>query len=130
MPDASSDDPAEIMTFREPLVSRSVSCESGIVVQRVGGREEALSNDPPELISVDWGTSSLRAYLADADGRVLAEIAAEKGALSLHEGEHEPYLASLLQDWKTQHPHLPVIASGMVGSRQGWIEAMTGKCGC
>src|SRR5579863_9294070 len=68
-------------------------------------REEALSNNPPELISVDWGTSSLRAYLADADGRALAEIAAEKGALSLHAGEHETYLASLLQDWKTQYPN-------------------------
>jgi 2-dehydro-3-deoxygalactonokinase len=87
-----------------------------------------LSNNPPELISVDWGTSSLRAYLADADGRALAEIAAEKGALSLHEGEHETYLASLLQDWKSRYPHLPVIASGMVGARQGWIEAPYASC--
>ena len=31
-----------------------------------------MSNNPPELISVDWGTSSLRAYLADADGKALA----------------------------------------------------------
>jgi 2-dehydro-3-deoxygalactonokinase len=91
-------------------------------------REEALSNNPPELISVDWGTSSLRAYLADADGRALAEIAAEKGALSLRPGEHETYLASLLQDWKARHPHLPVIASGMVGARQGWLEAPYAAC--
>jgi 2-dehydro-3-deoxygalactonokinase len=93
-----------------------------------GGREEALSYSPPQLISVDWGTSSLRAYLADADGAALAEIAADKGALSLQQGEHEPYLASLLRDWKTRHPHLPVVASGMVGARQGWIEAPYASC--
>ena len=87
-----------------------------------------MPNKPPELISVDWGTSSLRAYLADAEGAALAEIAAEKGALSLREGEHEPYLASLLRDWKTRHPLLPVIASGMVGARQGWIEAPYASC--
>ena len=87
-----------------------------------------MSNNPPELISVDWGTSSLRAYLADADGRALEEIAAEKGALSLRPGEHETYLASLLQDWKARHPHLPVIASGMVGARQGWLEAPYAAC--
>ena len=91
-------------------------------------REEALSNNPPEFISVDWGTSSLRAYLADADGKALAEIAADKGALSLRDGEHETYLASLLRDWKTRHPRLPVIASGMVGARQGWIEAPYVSC--
>ena len=87
-----------------------------------------MSDNPPELISVDWGTSSLRAYLADADGAALAEIAADKGALSLEQGEHEPYLASLLRDWKTRHPDLPVIASGMVGARQGWIEAPYASC--
>jgi 2-keto-3-deoxy-galactonokinase len=44
-----------------------------------GRREEALSNDQPELISVDWGTSSLRAYLADADGRALRRSTPRKG---------------------------------------------------
>jgi 2-dehydro-3-deoxygalactonokinase len=87
-----------------------------------------VPNTPPELISVDWGTSSLRAYLAAADGATLAEIAADKGALSLGNGEHEPYLASLLREWKTTHPQLPVIASGMVGARQGWIEAPYVAC--
>jgi 2-dehydro-3-deoxygalactonokinase len=85
-------------------------------------------SNPPELISVDWGTSSLRAYLADAGGVALAEIDADKGALSLGHGEHEPYLASLLRDWKSRHPELPIVASGMVGARQGWIEAPYAPC--
>jgi len=85
-------------------------------------------SDRPELISVDWGTSSLRAYLADASGVTLAEIDADKGALSLGRGEHEPYLASLLRDWKSRHPELPIVASGMVGARQGWIEAPYASC--
>jgi len=90
--------------------------------------EKAVSNQAPELISLDWGTSSLRAYLADADGAPLAEISSEKGALSLRPGEHEPYLSSVLREWKTRHPDLPIVASGMVGARHGWIEAPYAEC--
>ena len=87
-----------------------------------------MSDSAPALISVDWGTSSFRAYLADSRGATIAEIGQGKGALTLARGEHEPYLASVLADWKSAHPHLPVVASGMVGARQGWIEAPYAPC--
>jgi 2-dehydro-3-deoxygalactonokinase len=82
-----------------------------------------LAGANPALISVDWGTSSFRAYLADAEGLALDVIPEGKGALSLQAGEHEPYLNEKLAAWRGAHPDLPVIASGMVGARQGWIEA-------
>jgi 2-dehydro-3-deoxygalactonokinase len=37
----------------------------------------------PAFIGVDWGTSSFRAYLADADGRALETLAEGEGALAL-----------------------------------------------
>jgi 2-dehydro-3-deoxygalactonokinase len=82
----------------------------------------------PVLISVDWGTSSFRAYLADIRGLAIEEISGGKGALALGPGEHEPYLAARLSEWKARHPDLPIIASGMVGARQGWVEAPYAAC--
>jgi 2-dehydro-3-deoxygalactonokinase len=87
-----------------------------------------LADRTPTLISVDWGTSSFRAYLSDAEGVALDSIPNGEGALSLSAGEHEPYLVKQISRWKIGRPELPVIASGMVGSRQGWIEAPYAPC--
>jgi len=87
-----------------------------------------LPNRPPVLISVDWGTTSFRACLADEDGAAIDAISGGEGALSLKSGEHEPYLVNQISRWKTKYRELPVIASGMVGSRQGWLEAPYARC--
>jgi len=73
----------------------------------------------PTFIALDWGTTSFRAYLADAEGRALETLPDGKGALSLNPGEHEPYLAARIAHW----PRLPILACGMVGAKQGWQEA-------
>lgn len=82
----------------------------------------------PALISLDWGTSSFRAYLVDAAGEAIATIPEGKGALALQAGEHEPYLSDRLAEWRQAHPKTPIIASGMVGARQGWMEALYVDC--
>jgi 2-dehydro-3-deoxygalactonokinase len=73
----------------------------------------------PAFIALDWGTTSFRAYLADADGRALETLPDGQGALALRPGEHEPYLTARIAHW----PRLPVVACGMVGAKQGWREA-------
>lgn len=82
----------------------------------------------PALVSVDWGTSSFRAFLAAADGVALEEVAADQGALGLAKGEHEAFLAAEIGPWKQRFPALPVVMSGMVGARQGWVEAPYAAC--
>jgi 2-dehydro-3-deoxygalactonokinase len=84
--------------------------------------------DTPALISVDWGTSSFRAYLVDAAAEALDTIPEGQGALTLQAGEHEPYLSATLGPWRAAHPDLPILASGMVGARQGWREAAYVAC--
>jgi 2-dehydro-3-deoxygalactonokinase len=91
-------------------------------------RSSALADALPALISVDWGTSSFRAYLADASGAELDAIPEGKGALTLQAGEHEAYIAGRLEAWRARYPGLPVVASGMVGARQGWLEAPYVAC--
>ena len=70
------------------------------------------------LIGLDWGTSSLRAYLYDADGKVVASRQQPWGLRHLPEGGFEAALLAITQDW----PACSAIAAGMVGSRQGWRE--------
>ncbi|MGO4870674.1 MAG: 2-dehydro-3-deoxygalactonokinase [Roseiarcus sp.] len=82
----------------------------------------------PALVSVDWGTSSFRASLASADGAVIDEVAAGEGAVDLAAGEHEAFLAVKIGAWKRRFPDLPIVMSGMVGSRQGWVEAPYAAC--
>jgi 2-dehydro-3-deoxygalactonokinase len=75
----------------------------------------------PDWIGVDWGTSNLRAFAMSADGRVLAEASSEDGMGKLTRDGFEPALVRLIGGWLTNGA--PVIACGMVGSRQGWCEA-------
>ena len=74
------------------------------------------------LIALDWGTSNLRASLLDADGRAIENRSAPGGVMAVVGGAFEQALLSLCGDWLTQH-NCALIASGMIGSRQGWKEA-------
>ena len=77
---------------------------------------------PPALIGVDWGTSSFRAALMDPEGRVLERMTAATGILEVSGGDFEIRLRELLGPWLDAHPGLPIVLSGMVTSRQGWLE--------
>ena len=75
----------------------------------------------PAWIAVDWGTSNLRAWAMSGDGRVLAEATSDEGMGKLSRDGFEPALLRLIGPWLEEKP--PVVACGMVGSRQGWCEA-------
>ena len=75
----------------------------------------------PDWIAVDWGTSNLRAWAMGADGRVLAEAESDEGMGKLAPEGFEAALLRLITPWLAGTP--PVLACGMVGSRQGWREA-------
>lgn len=87
-----------------------------------------------QLIALDWGTTSLRAYRLAAGAKVLQERTLSAGIMQLPKtarlvaGElcsdgFELAFDEACGDWLDAEPHLPVIACGMVGSAQGWREA-------
>lgn len=76
----------------------------------------------PALIALDWGTSNLRATLLDAEGGVVERLSAPGGVMRVPAGQFSASLLALCGPWLAEHA-VPVIASGMVGSRQGWKEA-------
>ena len=82
----------------------------------------------PALIAVDWGSSSFRAYLLSHAGETIDELATPDGVSTVAPGGFPDTLNRLIGRWLEADPRLPVIASGMVGSRNGWREAPYVKC--
>ncbi|MBO6552078.1 MAG: 2-dehydro-3-deoxygalactonokinase [Roseitalea sp.] len=75
----------------------------------------------PVLIGIDWGTSSLRAFLIGAGGEVLDSVSSPEGIMHVPDGDFEAVFANLVGQWMTK-ARLPVLASGMITSRNGWVE--------
>lgn len=76
----------------------------------------------PAFVAVDWGTSSFRAALVGGDGSVLAEVAGPDGILKVEGGDFAGTLRRQTGAWLSATPGLPVLLSGMIGSRNGWVE--------
>lgn len=74
-----------------------------------------------DWIAVDWGTTHLRAFAMGPEG-LRAEAASDAGMASLSRDGFEPALIRLIAPWLGPGV-TPVLACGMVGSRQGWFEA-------
>ncbi|MDQ0126402.1 2-dehydro-3-deoxygalactonokinase [Pseudomonas lini] len=87
-----------------------------------------------QLIALDWGTTSLRAYKLGPDGQVLEQRSLSSGIMQLPKAQRiiagrectdgfELAFDAACGDWLDAQPDVPVIACGMVGSAQGWCEA-------
>jgi 2-dehydro-3-deoxygalactonokinase len=88
-----------------------------------------------QLIALDWGTTSLRAYKLGQDGQVLEQRSLSSGIMQLPKAPRivagrectdgfELAFDEACGDWLDAQPDVPVIACGMVGSAQGWSEAV------
>jgi len=75
----------------------------------------------PVLIGIDWGTSSFRAILIGAQGAVVDHMSSSMGIMSVGDGDFEAVFHCQLSPWIETYD-LPVIASGMITSRNGWVE--------
>ncbi|HEX5078987.1 MAG TPA: 2-dehydro-3-deoxygalactonokinase [Geminicoccaceae bacterium] len=80
------------------------------------------------LIGIDWGTSSFRAHRIDAAGKVLETREAAAGILAVRNGDFEAVLTRETGAWRAAEPGLPMVASGMITSRQGWLEVPYCPC--
>jgi 2-dehydro-3-deoxygalactonokinase len=82
----------------------------------------------PSLIAADWGTTSLRAYLLDGEGAILDRLETPQGIQSVPSGAYEKALADCIAPWRRESASPPIFLSGMIGSRQGWVEAPYVSC--
>ncbi|MCZ8103328.1 MAG: 2-dehydro-3-deoxygalactonokinase [Alsobacter sp.] len=82
----------------------------------------------PDLIAIDWGTTRLRAWLVDEDGVIVDTNAADDGIMHVPPGGFPETLRRHVGAWIDAHPAAPVVMAGMVGSRNGWVEAPYVSC--
>ncbi|KIN66231.1 2-dehydro-3-deoxygalactonokinase DgoK [Sulfitobacter noctilucicola] len=75
----------------------------------------------PDWIGLDWGTSNLRGWALQG-GQVRDTVQSCAGMGGLSRDGFEPALADMVAHWDVT-PQTPILACGMVGSRQGWAEA-------
>jgi len=74
----------------------------------------------PDLIVLDWGTTSFRAGLLLSDGTILERRESDNGILKAASTGFETVLRAEVGGWLgAGHP---IVACGMIGSRQGWRE--------
>jgi 2-dehydro-3-deoxygalactonokinase len=78
------------------------------------------------LLAIDWGTTSARAYRVDATGTVLDTKSAALGIQAVADRQFAVAFDTLLGEWRDEA--VPRVACGMIGSRQGWIEAPYVRC--
>jgi len=72
-------------------------------------------------IALDWGTSNFRAYLID-NNHVIDQVSTDEGMKFVDQKEFENILIKNISTWNNKFDIKMVIASGMVGAKQGWIE--------
>ncbi len=76
------------------------------------------------MIAVDWGSTNFRASLLDQDGKVIDRISSDDGIKKHRDGRSfEDTLIRHCGDWiEKEGTDCNIFLSGMVGSREGWIE--------
>ena len=98
-----------------------------MIEQTCGAAPDHMSS-PAALIGIDWGTTSFRAYRLDRDGRVIESKSAPAGILKVPAGAFAQVFECEIGAWLAEQRGLPVIASGMITSRQGWVEVPYVPC--
>ncbi|MDB5430045.1 MAG: 2-dehydro-3-deoxygalactonokinase [Caulobacter sp.] len=80
------------------------------------------SADTP-LLAGDWGSTNLRLFLIDADGTVTATRQSAHGVRNLRPDQFRAAFEDLAVDLLDGATPAAILLCGMVGARQGWLEA-------
>jgi 2-dehydro-3-deoxygalactonokinase len=73
------------------------------------------------LIGVDWGTTSMRLWRFSPSGQITERKRSDRGILKVADGNFREVLEAAIGIGAA--PDVPILMSGMIGSRQGWVEA-------
>jgi 2-dehydro-3-deoxygalactonokinase len=79
------------------------------------------------FIVADWGTTRFRGYLIE-DETILDQVSSNEGVSALKKGQHRDVFLRQCGHWLKAEPDAPVLLVGMVGSREGWVEAPYATC--
>ncbi|AMJ62329.1 2-dehydro-3-deoxygalactonokinase [Bosea sp. PAMC 26642] len=83
---------------------------------------------PHPLIALDWGTTRARAFLISEQGKVLGRHVAEQGIQSIPPGGFPAAFEAIAGEFRRARADARIVLAGMVGSRNGWVEAPYVAC--
>ena len=89
-----------------------------------------MSDIKAKWIAADWGTTHMRAWAIGEEDNVLAFRESNEGMKDLQQNEFEPVLLRLIESWLDDTKVTTVMACGMVGAKQGWVETPYLKTPC
>ena len=75
-------------------------------------------------LAADWGTSHLRVWVIDIDGKVIERLKANCGMVYISSDQFEEEFLALVNPFLSDNALTKVICCGMAGSQQGWCEAL------
>lgn len=76
------------------------------------------------VIAIDWGSSRLRISALDRDGSIVRVASSAHGILLTPQSEQRARLTEALAQFRAAWPDAPIIAGGMIGSRNGLSESV------
>ena len=80
-----------------------------------------VEKENSKYIIADWGTSNFRAFLVNRDRQVLDQVSSNDGLLNIS-GQFQLVLETNIGHWLESKEGVSILMSGMVGSRNGWVE--------
>ncbi len=81
-------------------------------------------NNKIEWIALDWGTTHFRAWAMGPAGQILDHAKSDQGMGNLERDQFETVFLNQVEPWLVGRTHpVTAFACGMVGAKQGWIEA-------
>lgn len=80
------------------------------------------------LIAVDWGSTNCRAALIDPAGTVVDRADGGAGIFDRPNEDFAAQLRRMVAPWRAGDVALPVLLSGMIGSRNGLVEVPYVAC--
>ena len=83
-----------------------------------------------EWIAVEWGTSTLRAWVIDYNGQVFRNLKTTCDTAAFKPSDFETTLLKLIKPFLDHNNVTPVLCCGMVGNKQGWEEAKSRGVPC
>jgi 2-dehydro-3-deoxygalactonokinase len=79
------------------------------------------------LIGVDWGSTNFRAFRFNGAGEAIERRFSPEGVLRVENRRFEEVLREKVGDWLAAG-ETRILLCGMIGSRQGWVEAKYVSC--
>lgn len=79
-------------------------------------------NTTPALLALDWGKTRIKAYLVSPDGEIIDTRTGLLGVQKVADHRFVEALHTLCGDWLNNWPEMPILACGMIGSREGLCE--------